>query len=132
MNIKEEVWLSQYRRLDRELSANTMSNPFFMFSLGCNTNFTDSRLKFKRTLCFLLKQAFLHDQLDIIDKLIAHLLKTNVDRIHDVLCSTCHAVEPTRLFLNLIIYSYERKGKVLELVRFLMNLQDLNTRNINF
>lgn len=83
-------------------------------------------------LCFLLKQAFLHDQLEMVDKIIAHLLKTNVERHHDILCSTCLSVEPTRLFINFLMYSYEKKRQPLQLVRFLMNLQDLNTRNTNF
>ena len=97
MDRKEEQWLHQYRKLSRD------SNPF-RHCLQSSTNFTDSRLKFKRSLIFLLKQLYLSLQnIDSIDKqrsfplsskqkqqqtdylkLIEHLIKTNVFRKWDI------------------------------------------------
>lgn len=52
MNFRQELHLHQYRKLHRE------SDPFH-HSIECNTNFTDSRLKFQRNFVYMLKQLYL-------------------------------------------------------------------------
>ena len=53
-----ELWLHKYRILGREQTQNNQSG--LKFTISYNTNFADSKLKFKRNMIYILKQIYLH------------------------------------------------------------------------
>ena len=124
--------MQRYRILDRELSANSVVNPLLFFTLGCSTNFTDSKLKQRRILCYLLKVGFLHREWDTVDKIIRHLLRTNVERPYDIFAATCIDKIPSRALLSIVCATYLAKDKLSELFQLLASLKDLNMKNTAF
>jgi hypothetical protein len=71
-----EEWLHKYRKLYRDDPIRFASE---------STNYTDSRLKFKRNFIFIMKKLYLLNKDDELLMIMEHLIQTNTNKNWDII-----------------------------------------------
>lgn len=116
-------------------------NLLFHHTINASTNFTDSRLKSRRAMIYLLKQCYLFSSVGHLEnellKIVSHLLDTNIERRWDIYnssASNCLDIQFTTIleYIYLQILGRGQKSGYIKFCKFLITLRSINSKNLKF